>query len=476
MVGKRRRADDSHAPLSRQLHDKRADGTGGTGHVQGLVRLHSEGVHAFHGRIVGYRDGRRGREVELVRNRRDTALIDDHRLGPRAAFRVHHGGRHDPVTHRDAVHRRAHSGDDTGGLQTNDVGDGHLRRDEVPVVDADAERMDLEGDLVSVGRWHLDVGELDPLVDRIDPHISLHDHMSVSHAFRFARIYLLTTLLAAILGNMTTTGGRSALTYEEEAAWLALLFSHATVMARVEAALADRHGISFSTCEILCGWPVSPTSVRTLAGELVSVSPSRASRVIQELVNEGHLRRQAVQNDGRISLISLTPSGRRYTAAVQKTFAAVAYEHFVAPSTRPTSPTCGASGTSSASLSSRGTVLALPTSPSTHECPGAVVTRALVLGANGQIGRAIAAELAQAGLALMVAARNAEGLKALTADLRASGARSMRSRSTFATPPRWRSWWIVRTGCPWRSTTSAWLNRSRRSTAWTSMTSTRCWP
>ncbi|NVI91245.1 MarR family winged helix-turn-helix transcriptional regulator [Actinomadura sp. BRA 177] len=131
---------------------------------------------------------------------------------------------------------------------------------------------------------------------------------------------------------MTTTGGRSALTYEEEAAWLALLFSHATVMARVEAALADRHGISFSTCEILCRLAkAGPTSVRTLAGELVSVSPSRASRVIQELVNEGHLRRQAVQNDGRISLISLTPSGRRYTAAVQKTFAAVAYEHFVAP-------------------------------------------------------------------------------------------------------------------------------------------------
>ncbi|NVI91244.1 SDR family oxidoreductase [Actinomadura sp. BRA 177] len=51
------------------------------------------------------------------------------------------------------------------------------------------------------------------------------------------------------------------------------------------------------------------------------------------------------------------------------------------------------------------------------------MTRALVLGANGQIGRAIAAELAQAGLALMVAARNAEGLKALTADLRASGAK-----------------------------------------------------
>lgn len=131
---------------------------------------------------------------------------------------------------------------------------------------------------------------------------------------------------------MTSTGERSALTDEEEAAWLALRLSHATVMAQLEATLAERHGISFSTCEILCRLAqTGPVPVRTLADELVSISPSRASRVIQELVDEGHLRRQAVQSDGRISLISLTPSGRRYSAVVQKTFAAVAYEHFVAP-------------------------------------------------------------------------------------------------------------------------------------------------
>lgn len=50
------------------------------------------------------------------------------------------------------------------------------------------------------------------------------------------------------------------------------------------------------------------------------------------------------------------------------------------------------------------------------------MTRALVLGANGHIGRAIATELARAGHTLMVAARNAEGLDALAVDLQASGA------------------------------------------------------
>lgn len=76
------------------------------------------------------------------------------------------------------------------------------------------------------------------------------------------------------------------------------------------------------------------------------------------------------------------------------------------------------------------------------------MTRALVLRANGQIGRAIATEFAQAGLALMVAARNAEGLKALAADLKASGAKvdafalDVRDAAAVA------EWWIVRTGCP----------------------------
>ena len=121
-------------------------------------------------------------------------------------------------------------------------------------------------------------------------------------------------------------------TYAEpqQSAWFALLFAHATVMSHLEAALSERHEISFSACEILCHLDgAEPMAVRSLASELVSVSPSRASRVIQELVDAGHVRRSAVQSDGRISLVSLTAAGRRYASSVKSTFADAAQECFV---------------------------------------------------------------------------------------------------------------------------------------------------
>lgn len=121
-------------------------------------------------------------------------------------------------------------------------------------------------------------------------------------------------------------------TAPQQSAWFALLFAHATVMSHLEAALSEEHDISFSACEILCRLEGSePVAVRALASELVSVSPSRASRVIQELVDAGHLQRSAVQSDGRISLVSLTSSGRRYASSVQRTFADAAQACFVEP-------------------------------------------------------------------------------------------------------------------------------------------------
>src|SRR6476646_9744512 len=68
--------------------------------------------------------------------------------------------------------------------------------------------------------------------------------------------------------------------------WFALLFTHASVTGRIDAVLMDQHKISFSTVEILC-WllEAEPQSVRSLSGELVSVSPTRASRLVQELID-----------------------------------------------------------------------------------------------------------------------------------------------------------------------------------------------
>jgi DNA-binding MarR family transcriptional regulator len=121
----------------------------------------------------------------------------------------------------------------------------------------------------------------------------------------------------------------ATLSEPEQSAWFALLFSHAAVMSHIDKVLSERHGITFSTCEILCRVDGSePIPVRSVARDLVSVSPSRASRLIQELIDQGHLRRTAMQSDGRISLIGMTAAGRRYTKSVQNTFTDAARECF----------------------------------------------------------------------------------------------------------------------------------------------------
>ena len=114
--------------------------------------------------------------------------------------------------------------------------------------------------------------------------------------------------------------------------WFALLFTHAAVTGRIDAVLMDQHKISFSTVEILC-WllETEPQSVRGLSGELVSVSPTRASRLVQELIDAGHLQRGADQGDGRVSLISFTESGRQFAETVKQTFEGSVKKYFVDP-------------------------------------------------------------------------------------------------------------------------------------------------
>jgi DNA-binding MarR family transcriptional regulator len=121
------------------------------------------------------------------------------------------------------------------------------------------------------------------------------------------------------------------ITPEQRDGWFALLFAHSMVTDRIDRVLQDRHRISFSAYEILCRLQGDdePQSVRTLADQLVSVSPTRASRLVQELVDAGHLKRGADQGDGRKSLISFTPGGRRYAEKVSRTFEEAVLQYFI---------------------------------------------------------------------------------------------------------------------------------------------------
>jgi DNA-binding MarR family transcriptional regulator len=122
------------------------------------------------------------------------------------------------------------------------------------------------------------------------------------------------------------------ITREQEDAWFALLFAHASVTERIDRELREQHRISFSATEILCRLhDEEPQSVRSLAGQLVSVSPTRASRLVQELVDAGHLQRGADQGDGRKSLISFTPEGRRFSKKVARTLEDAILRYLIEP-------------------------------------------------------------------------------------------------------------------------------------------------
>ena len=123
------------------------------------------------------------------------------------------------------------------------------------------------------------------------------------------------------------------ITPEQQDAWYALLFAHASVTDRIDRVLQKEHGLSFSAVEILCRLhdTAEPQSVRSLADQLVSVSSTRASRLVQELVDAGHLQRGADQGDGRKSLISFTPSGRRFSDKVARTLEEAILRYFIAP-------------------------------------------------------------------------------------------------------------------------------------------------
>jgi DNA-binding MarR family transcriptional regulator len=122
------------------------------------------------------------------------------------------------------------------------------------------------------------------------------------------------------------------ITAEQQDAWFALLFAHGSVTDRIDRELREQHRISFSATEILCRLQdEEPQSVRSLADQLVSVSPTRASRLVQELVDAGHLQRGADQGDGRRSLISFTSQGRRYSEKVARTLEDAILRYLIEP-------------------------------------------------------------------------------------------------------------------------------------------------
>ncbi len=114
-------------------------------------------------------------------------------------------------------------------------------------------------------------------------------------------------------------------------ALFALLHIQTTVVRQIDDAFDQAHGTGLSGFELLARLSrmhADGASVRYLSQQVV-VSPSRVSRLADEFVGRGWLERAVSPQDGRLSLVRLTPSGRKVLAAMEQTFAQALQQHFL---------------------------------------------------------------------------------------------------------------------------------------------------
>ena len=114
--------------------------------------------------------------------------------------------------------------------------------------------------------------------------------------------------------------------------WGSLLKVHAALVPRFDRELQATHGLPLTWYDVLLELNVAPRRRLTMGqlGSVVSVSRTRVSRVVDEMVRAGLVAREPNPDDGRSAFAALTSRGRSvlreaaptYVAAVQREFAA----------------------------------------------------------------------------------------------------------------------------------------------------------
>ena len=115
-------------------------------------------------------------------------------------------------------------------------------------------------------------------------------------------------------------------------AWGALLRVHAAVVPELDRTLHGATGLSLAWYDVLLELAVEPDGRLRMSdlGERVTLSRTRVSRIVDELVSAGYARRTDHPGDRRSSLAVITPAGRAafmraapvYLSAIEEQFAA----------------------------------------------------------------------------------------------------------------------------------------------------------
>jgi DNA-binding MarR family transcriptional regulator len=96
-------------------------------------------------------------------------------------------------------------------------------------------------------------------------------------------------------------------------AWFAFLQAHDAATESLDAELRESTGLTLSDYEVLLLLSRSPASALRMADLAASglLSPSGTTRAVDRLERDGLVRRGDDPDDGRATLVSLTPAGRR---------------------------------------------------------------------------------------------------------------------------------------------------------------------
>jgi len=113
----------------------------------------------------------------------------------------------------------------------------------------------------------------------------------------------------------------TTLTPAETQAWVGLLHAYSSLVKQLDAELTAAHGLTVSGFEVL--WRVAAAENGHLRmtdlAELVMLSPSGLSRLVDRLEADGMIERVACPTDGRAINANLTELGRRRLAEAQTT-------------------------------------------------------------------------------------------------------------------------------------------------------------
>jgi DNA-binding MarR family transcriptional regulator len=128
-----------------------------------------------------------------------------------------------------------------------------------------------------------------------------------------------------------TTPRREQLDELEFRAWRAFMYTHAAVVPTLDRELANAHGLSFNQFEVLA-WLARAGRPGLRMSDLASrvvLSPSGATRAVDQLERRGLVERCVFEGDKRGSLATLTADGRALLRKASNDHVLGVREHFL---------------------------------------------------------------------------------------------------------------------------------------------------